>query len=326
MKTSYRLEKTTIGKKWDEFVKSSWNGILFSYSIYLKSISCNPQLYYCYNKQELRAAIVVLETEDHRSLTLHGLVVHNGIIFGSPANKQNLAQQNSERFRITEFIAEELPQIYKNIELRLDPLCQDIRPFLWVNYGTNSPKYQVVNIRYTSYLSIKNLYINWEDSEIFENLSSSRKQEVRYANRKGVVTREEFKQELFIEFLMNTYLRQGIEIDHQVIEENVQLIKQLFEANLGYMFVSYTKDNIPGSIAFFGIDHKRAYYLFGANDPALRNEHTGTAVLWDAFKFLGSKGIDEVDMEGVNSPERGWFKLSFGGTISSYYHLSYHGN
>ena len=78
-----------------------------------------------------------------------------------------------------------------------------------------------------------------------------------------------------------------------------------------------------GSIAFFGIDHKRGYFLFGANDPEMRDEHTGTAVLWDSFCFLSQDGIFEIDLEGINSPTRGWFKLSFGGTISPYYHLSY---
>ena len=82
MGTHYRLEKTTIGENWDEFVKNSWNGTLFSYSDYLQGICYNAGLYYCYNNQELRAAVVVLETDDGQSTVLHGLVPHNGILFG----------------------------------------------------------------------------------------------------------------------------------------------------------------------------------------------------------------------------------------------------
>ena len=62
------------------------------------------------------------------------------------------------------------------------------------------------------------------------------------------------------------------------------------------MFGSFTADKELGSMAFFGIDNKRAYYLFGANDPELRDTHTGTAVLWDAFKILNQSGIKEVDI------------------------------
>ena len=32
--------------------------------------------------------------------------------------------------------------------------------------------------------------------------------------------------------------------------------------------------------------------------------------------------IGEVDMEGVNSPQRGWFKLGFGGNLLPYYQIS----
>ena len=76
-------------------------------------------------------------------------------------------------------------------------------------------------------------------------------------------------------------------------------------------------------MAFFGWDNKRAYYIFGANDPAKRNGHTGTNVLWEAFYDLSKMGINEVDLEGINSPKRGWFKLSFGGNIRPYYEISF---
>jgi hypothetical protein len=323
MNKNYWLEKTELDNNWDEFIKNSWNGTLFSYSCYLKCINLKMGLYYCFNNQELRAALVVLETENQQSTILHGLVPHNGILFKNPTNKQNIAQQNSERFRITEFIAEILPTMYENIELRLDPLFQDIRPFLWVNYGTNNPKYLGMN-RYTSYLSIKGLSdsINPCNHELFKNMSTSRRQEIRYAKKKGVLTREDFNLELFIDFYRMTMNRQNIDLEEQVVKEIRQIVEKLFLANLGRMFISYS-DGRPGSVVFIGIDHKRGYFLFGANDPTLRNEHTGSAVLWDAFKLLNEMGIEEIDLEGINSPQRGWFKLSFGGTISPYYHLSY---
>jgi lipid II:glycine glycyltransferase (peptidoglycan interpeptide bridge formation enzyme) len=87
------------------------------------------------------------------------------------------------------------------------------------------------------------------------------------------------------------------------------------------MFVSRTREGSLGSIAVYTFDNKRAYYLFGANDPALRKTPVGTAVLWDAFHALAGKGITQLDLEGVNSPRRGWFKLSFGGDLRPYYQV-----
>ena len=178
-------------------------------------------------------------------------------------------------------MAQELPQIYRDVEIRQDHLCQDIRPFLWVNYGMDAPQYEVINIRYTSYLSIQGLSVTSDlnTNEIFQNMSTSRKQEVRYARKKGVVTREEFNPEIFRDFYLKTFNRQEVQLEDEVIEESIQLMKKLFSANLGRMFISYSQDNRLGSIAFFGIDHRRGYFLYAANDPVLRNEHTGTAVL-----------------------------------------------
>ena len=44
-------------------------------------------------------------------------------------------------------------------------------------------------------------------------------------------------------------------------------------------------------------------------------------VLWDGFELLRLSGVSEIDLEGMNSPSRGYFKLSFGGDIIPYYHL-----
>jgi len=324
---SYSLEKTTLGNAWDDFIKTSWNGTLFSYSDYLVNIPHTPGVYYCHKNQELRAAVVLLEDEDNKITLIHGLVVHSGIIFGAPTNNQNNAQQTSEKFRISEFIANELPKIYDKINLKTDPKYQDIRSFLWVNYENDAPKYKI-NIRYTSYLSIYDLsdISILGENNTFQNISASRKQEIRYAQKKGVTTHEEFNINLFIEYYIKTFAHQNLELGTQ-FNMDLQIIKRLvlglYEKKLGRMFISYTQEGQAGSIAFFGVDHNRAYYLFGANNPDLRNEHTGTAVLWDSFKLLCRDGISEVDLEGINSPARGWFKLSFGGSVLPYYQLSY---
>lgn len=73
-------------------------------------------------------------------------------------------------------------------------------------------------------------------------------------------------------------------------------------------------------VRLFG-DGRRAYYLFGAGDPACCNTPCGRAVLWDGFRALARAGHSQVDLEGVNSPRRGWFQLSFGAELVPYYQL-----
>ena len=118
-------------------------------------------------------------------------------------------------------------------------------------------------------------------------------------------------------------LRQGIETNEKSIMEMKNLLKRLNETKKGRMFMSYTIDGSIGSMAFFLVEPKKAYLLFLANNPVMRNTQTGTMVLWDAFSILSRSNIQEIDLEGVNSPKRGWFKLSFGGNIKPYFHIRY---
>jgi hypothetical protein len=74
--------------------------------------------------------------------------------------------------------------------------------------------------------------------------------------------------------------------------------------------------------AAYGWDSRRAYYLFGAGHPDLSEPWQSTLGHWKAFIDITNRfGISEVDMEGVNSPQRGWFKLGFGGNLINYYQV-----
>lgn len=320
----FSLERTELDEDWDWFVSVSPNGTIFSSKIYLESLEHTIAVYYCYKKKEIKAAVALLETQDGKSAVLHEFVIYNGIMFAPKANRQNRAQIHSEQFRIASYIAQELTSLYEGLELSLHPSIVDIRPFLWVNYGTGLPMYQP-DIRYTSHVDISDFAgaNDLADIKLFKDFSSSRRQEVRYAIKKGVYTEEKFDPDLFVEFYCRTMDRQRISVPQIKKREMKHLMSNLHDRDMGKMFVSCTSDGTAGSMAFFCYDNKRAYYLFGANNPDLRNAHTGTAVLWDAFTVLSRNGRSEVDLEGVNSPHRGWFKLSFGGDLVPYYELQF---
>ncbi len=324
METEYTFVETLADEKWDKFVENSSNGTIFSNSVYLKASGVNYKLFYCYKKEELRAAVSVIEDAKGESLILDDLVIYNGIMYNKPTNKQNHAQQFSEQFKIQEFIASELIKLYKNIELSLHPSIVDIRAILWVNYGTELPKYQS-DIRYTSYIDISDFKTSkkLEDISIYNKASTSRRQQIRYAIKKEYKTKIISDVSLLIEFYKKTMDRQDIDVENEKLQKMEKLVSGLLGQNMAKIYASYDEQNELGSIALFGWDNKRAYYIFGANDPAKRDGHSGTNVLWEAFYDLSKMGIDEVDLEGINSPHRGWFKLSFGGDILPYYEINY---
>jgi hypothetical protein len=316
MSPPYRLEPAALGADWDAFVAASPDGTLFARSDYLRHIDARLALYWCLRRDERRASVVLVEDG------LHDFVIYSGLIHGAPTNKQNRAQRLSEQHDIAQFVAAELAQRHRRVEFALSPSIVDIRAFLWHNYGKPAPHYRAA-VRYTSLVDLAGFAgaVAPESVPLFAEFSSARRQEVRYAMRDGVVTRCEFDAVRFVDFYAATMARQQVEVPRATLQGMRRLLEGTHAAGLGRMYVASTASGEPGSMAYMGLDARRAYYVFGANDPALRDSHTGSAVLWDAFRLLAAEGVREVDLEGVNSPRRGWFKLSFGGSLVPYYEL-----
>jgi hypothetical protein len=317
--SKYRIEEVTDLERWDKLVEDSPQGTIFSLSTYLNSFGGRYEIFFVFKGEELRGGVALVV--DKKSAILDDFIIYNGLLFNKPTNKQNRSQQISEQFRVSEFVAEELLNRYENLEIALHPIIVDIRSFLWINYGKeNLPKY-TPDVRYTSYLDISDFDKKLENRGAFQNSSTARRQEIRYGIKKGVETIESQDLNLFVDFYKSTISEDEIIEKGEKVEHLQNLLKALLENSMGKMFFSKTADGDIGSSAFFGIDNKRAYYLFGANEPKLRNKHTGTAVLWSAFETLKNIGVSEVDLEGINSPHRGWFKSSFGGDIRTYYEI-----
>ena len=322
MESKYRVEKAEAGERWDKLVAASPNATVFAHAEYLAAVRQPLSRYFIYRAQEIRGGLLVPESAGGESAALNPLLIYTGVIFPNVAHNQNRSQITTERFELCEAAAAALPTLYNTVELALSPGVTDIRAFLWHNYGQDTGRY-IPDIRYTAVAPISELATTPTDnSDLFAQCSAARRQEVRYASKKGVRTEEEFLPQAFTDYYAMTMARQDIAVPAEQLEDMRLLIMALGAAGKARMFVARTAEGNIGSMAIMALDQYRAYYLFGASDPALRDSHCGSAVIWDAFISLARSGVAEVDMEGVNSPKRGWFKLSFGPVMQSYYELA----
>ncbi len=322
-KTKYRLEKVELNQQWDEFVYSSPSSSAFVLSGYLNALPIKTHAYFCYKSNELMAAILLIVADNEKTAIGHDLVIYDGLFYRDLSHL-NQAQQHSEQFAISTFVAEKLTTLYPKIRLTLSPSHIDLRSFHWVNYGTELTKYQT-EIYYTSQVCIEdfNNDIALEDINLYQQASVARRQEIRYGFKKNVALTQSTNVEQLVDFYRRTMERQQITVESNNLQVMANLVRSALDTGIALMYEAITADGYAGSMAVFIIKGNMAYYLFGANDPDFRNAHTGTAVLWQSFYQLNIKGITTVDLEGVNSPHRGWFKLSFGGDISPYYRLLY---
>ncbi|QTL34223.1 GNAT family N-acetyltransferase [Pseudoalteromonas viridis] len=321
--SNYRILPAQLDTQWDQFVKQSKTSTPFSLSSFILPLNTHYQAYYCTKGDERVAGLLLLLDSAGKRVTGHDLVVHDGVFF-KDFKSLNKAQTYSEQFKALQCIAEFLASEFSETVLTLPPSIQDIRPFLWVNYHEPLPMFSE-SVRYTSFIDIAEFRLerSLEACELYSQASVSRRQQIRYGLKKGIKVEPSQSIDLFLSLYESTFIRQGVALRETLIPEMRALLTSLNEQGDIRIFEAKNVQGQTGSIAIFLLLNDSAYYLFGANDYDLRHQHMGTMVLWEAFYRLAAEGINKVDLEGVNSPDRGWFKLSFGGTLNPYYSLHF---
>jgi len=252
-------------------------------------------------------------------------VIYNGLWF-LPDGERKPTRARSERFEITEAVIGFLTAHYTKVELALSPQFEDLRPFLWHRY--DGPEEEKINLslRYTSYLDIQDLCglgQGSEDCETFRRLEAVRQRNLRKAATAGSICYPDGD----IETLLDNYAQtMGLSEDGFCNKRARMdsLMKGLRDRGMGRLYEVADRTGCPDYGVFFAWDSKRAYYLFGAGNPDRNDSHHGTFACWEALRDLATNHeVTEVDWEGANSPQRGWFKLSFGGSLLPYHELSW---
>ena len=318
--SKFRLEEVSDLVAWNQFVDDSPQGTIFSNADYLRlAVDC-WKVYWIKKGNQIKAGLALVLNEDGNKVILDDLVIHNGLMFALD-KEQKGTKARLERFEITEFVIDWLTVEYQHIELALSPQFEDMRPFLWHNYHSSEPTNKFrFDHRYTSYLSISSLHDRREEQEsaLFKELETLRQRNIREARKDGASCEQLTDGVSFVDDYYALMIKQGSMVDDDKLVRIRRLINGLIDADTAALWVFR---NGRGEVIYttvFCWDSKRAYYLFGAPAPNAGERYQGTIAFWDSFCRLAELGINEVDLEGVNSPKRGWFKLGFGGDLRSY--------
>jgi hypothetical protein len=322
----YVLRPAASRAEWDWIVANSPQGTLFSESVYLDACGRDyDQIVICQGNQ-IKAGLCMIRGADERSCELDDLVIHNGLLFVHDDTKK-FVRARAERFDVTQAAIDFLDTHYDNVELALSPAFEDMRPFLWHHYheADMSLKYKL-DLRYTSYLDISGLIdeaVSFEETKCFRAMETLRQRHVRDAIRRGAKVTAADGPSRLISFYQALMENQGQEASPDKLHRMTGLIGGLVAAERAAVYEVVNEKSAVVYTVVYGWDAKRAYYLFGAGHPEQSESYQGTFAHWSAFLDLaGRRGVREVDLEGTNSPQRGWFKLSFGGKLLPYYEVS----
>ena len=319
----YRIESASLDDNWIRFIESSNTATIYSHSEFLRATECRLGLYWIYRGGERRGLIYVNESEDGKHVPAEDSIVYSGVVIGSPTTGQQRSQRVSEAFELNSCAAQFLEKRYSRLQLDLPPSISDIRPFIWHNYNNDARKY-CVEVRYTANWDISSFAEVSDDKEsnAYAETSGSRRQQIRYATRQEIRTEESNDVDILQKLYIQTMERQGLLADQSYLEKMSSIAQGLLKCGKAILFCSYLSDGTIASAGLFGFSNNRhAVYLYGGNNPSSRSSAAGSSLLWEAGKSLSKLGYEAIDLEGANSPKRGWFKTSFGARLECYYRI-----
>lgn len=309
--------------KWNENVEKSPEATIFHRHDFLQSARQNGfKMFWIKKGEYIKAGFSVLV--GNALVEEDDFVIHSGLFFLPPDPKDNSNRQKvlSDRYQMTQDYVAYMTQNFPSITITLAPGVTDLRPFQWFNYHSDNPNTRFqTEVRYTTQLTWDENGLESADGEhpLATGLGSSRRQEIRYARKDNVEAINSENVEDFVELYRLT-MSKASSADSEKLERMKALMRGLIQRKQAELLVVESEGRIISG-CFWAWDSKRGYYLFGANHPEIQSRYSGSVVLWDAIRSLEKKNIRCLDFEGVNSPRRGWFKLSFGGELVPYYQV-----
>lgn len=321
----YNLILCIDDNTWDSALRIADTTSLFFKSRFISLVDCEFDRFLIYKGDKLCGGLLVLVDRESSRCVLNDLVIHNGLFFITEKSQKQVRRLN-EQFEITQEVVLELSRRYTSVVLALAPQINDIRPFLWHKYHDPEPsgKY-TVSVRYTTYIDTGELASGVDDYDtlIFSNMDTLRQRHIRKARAEMASVRRSENIKRLLGYYKKLLEGQGKCVDDSYLEQMGTLMHGLQKKDIGCTYEVRDREGEILYIMFYAWDEYRGYYLFGAGNPDSRKPWQGTVGHWEVFRDLAVKrGIYEIDLEGVNSPQRGWFKLSFGGRLVSYLEIS----
>lgn len=299
---------------WDTFVSTSPQRSIFVYSRFLDSLQAKYDLVTCYDKDKIVAGTVIIYTDSGTPIdTPFPFTQYQGVLLADNSTLATHSQLTLELKIVTDFIAQ-LTDHFSSYSLSQSWRLRDLRPFQWHNYHEPDKGRFKIDLRYTGVLD-RASYGTFDD--YVSSIRKVKRQEFNKSSRQLTLKMSD-DAELLDHLHAKTFARQNIARTPQESALIKSIASHAFTGGYGTMCCALL-DDVPVSAVMFLYDDRTGYYLFGANDPEYRKTFAGTLLLIHMIKEAFDSGLQEIDFVGVNSPDRGDFKISLNADLRPYF-------
>lgn len=296
--------------EWENFHKSSPQATIFSTPLFVNSLAIDVRFILVKKGREVVGGIPILHSGS--DVLQPAYTINCGIHYADLSNLKSCKKTELE-FKISEIIADHLFSHYDEAAFVNHPSVIDIRAFQWFNYGRKHELggYDIIP-QFTSWL-------NGSIDSLSDGFRQSRRYDVNLAIKEGAAFQVGGSLKILDQLHRLTFERQKISRSIKDGYTLMTICENLIKAEKGELFITFIKGT-PVSASFWAFDKNFAYYLFGASNPDFRHMGVGSHnVALSIEKLRLNKKINNYDFIGINSPNRGDFKLGFGGSVISYY-------
>tara|TARA_Y100001968_G_C19454442_1_gene771564 strand:- start:2905 stop:3885 length:981 start_codon:yes stop_codon:yes gene_type:complete len=300
------------------------NNIFFSYN-FLKSINTKTKKINILNGLNSIGIAILPEADLNGVAVQNDLHIYAGIyIFDDIIKNLQRVKLNDILKNANIAIADFIVDNYVSLTWQTNFQKQDLRPYSWSNYDRGIDSFTFLP-RYTSIKNIESLVNQPEhESESYKSMVYDKRRMIKSAinsNAKVIINNDTndflYSYKIMMESYGETCCKNELDQMYLIIEN---LIKS-YNCNIYHVLDVFGNCLYKGVFAF---SNAYAYYLYGAKtDFSANNNWHGSFMIWEVSRHLAALNIKFIDLEGINSPNRGWFKESFGGETKLYFSIKY---
>jgi len=305
---------------WDRFVCNSPQGTVFLSVDFIIGLSIHYELVTLYDGDEIVAGTVIFyEVNSKEAIKeLFLFMRYQGIVLGDFMDL-HVHSRISYEYKIMTYFLEKLTEKYDQLSFCNSWKLNDVRPFQWCNYHAPENGQFEIKLRYTGIIDLEK-YSDF--AEYLSKIRILRRREWKKASRNFVVEVTD-DIDLLLDIHDKTYKCQDIELPEQLRKYIYSIVDNALRSGYGKMMKATGSDGTVDSVKFFLYDDVCAYYLFGGNNPDGRGSGASTYLMLNFIKDAMGKGLKYVDFCGVNSPNRGDYKISFNAELKPYFVTNY---
>jgi ribosomal protein S18 acetylase RimI-like enzyme len=318
LKSTQCLDKA----EWDQFVKDSPQGNIFCRSAVLEALGEEYELWFVEDGGERLLGTVIITRDGQPIRAPYPHAMYQGVLLSAKVYKLAPHRRVWLTLELTSFLLAEMKQRFNRISFCLHHRFEDLRSFSWFHYDEPEQGQFEIALRYTALIDLSPFE---SFDQYLRTIRRDRRYDYRHARSEGLVISESTDLQALERLCDLTYARQGIERDPKAKLVLKSITQAAVAGGFGELLACTDPSGALASMIVFLYDNKYGYNWVGGTDPQYRSSGAATYLILENIKRCKARGLTQVDVIGINSPQRGNFKTGFNAVPVPYFVVTWEG-